>query len=205
MFHNPDACAANRGGRKFTIGGIAVVMLAVLALSGCAVGRQDVSREDWKIREYKGADKDEVVQAAREVLRLADPDEVIFQITADGFTAERRQLSYLVVESGIDLFRFEFTVREKDGVVSTRFDIWEHIERANIVSLGLPVAKVGKPQSRYAYDLFYSRMEYLLKLKDTWQTCKAVGVDTPGRAEELGLASLCGRFSSDLSPPPRSN
>lgn len=177
-----------------------------LLLAGCAVSRPDVSREDWKIRSYEGIDRQEILQAAREVIRLADPDDTIFETKPDGFRAARRQLSYYVVESGLDIFAFDFVVRATGGRLETRLDIEERIERANFVTLGLPVAEVGKPQSEYIYKLFYSRMDYLLGLNDRWLTCKESSGQEAGaaygKAEELGLAAFCGRFASDLSPPP---
>ncbi|MBE8158417.1 MAG: hypothetical protein HAW59_03390 [Betaproteobacteria bacterium] len=179
--------------------------MGALVLSGCAVSRPDISREDWKIRSYEGIEKRDIMEAAREVIRLSDPDEIRFESKPDGFAAVRRQISYYVVESGVDIFLFEFTARETNAGVEARIDIQESIERAGFATLGLPITKVGRPENSYIYDLFYSRMEYLLGLKDRWHTCKdAVGkISTSGReAEELGLAAFCGRFASDLSPPP---
>ena len=180
------------------------VFTAVFAalISGCAFSRPDISREDWKIRTYKDITKEDVVDAAREVIRLSDPNDIIFTTTPDGFSAVRRQLSYYVVESGLDIFVFEFTARETESGIQTRIEIQERIERANLVTLGLPVAQVGKPQTSYAYQLFYSRMDYLLGLSDRWQNCKDGGAASDKQAENLGLGAFCGRFSSDLAPPP---
>ena len=182
---------------------LAGVLAAASVLSGCAVSRPDLSREKWKVRFYEGVEKEDAIAAAREAIRLSDPDDIVFQRAADGFDAVRRQVSYYVVESGLDQFLFDVSAREKDNGVEVRLDIRENIQRANFYSLGLPVITVGKPQTPYVYDLFFSRMEYLLELKDKWQTCKDIGAASDEAAESIGVAAFCGRFASDLSPPPR--
>ncbi len=180
----------------------ALAVVFTVLISGCAFSRPDVSRENWKIRTYKDVTKEDAVDAAREVIRLSDPDDIIFTTTPDGFSAVRRQLSYYVVESGLDVFVFEFTARETESGVQARIDIHERIERASFSTLGLPVTNIGRPQTSYAYQLFYARMDYLLGLNDRWQNCKDGGAASNTQAENLGLSAFCGRFVSDLSPPP---
>ena len=182
-----------------------VISTLALMLAGCAVSRPDVSREAWKIRSYEGIEKQAIVLAAREVIRLSDPDEIQFESKPDGFAAVRNQISYFVLESGRDVFLFEFAVRQTDSGIETRIDIQESIKRSDFTTLGLPVTKQGRPENSYAYDLFYSRLEYILGLNDRWYTCQAamgkISADSKD-AEELGLAVFCGRFVSDLLPPP---
>ena len=176
---------------------------AIPLFAGCAVGRPDISREEWKIRSYEGIPKHDILDAAREVIRLADPDDTKFESKPDGFNAVRQQLSYYVVASGHDIFAFDFVVRETGGKMETRLEIQERVERSDLLSLGLPIANVGKPQNSYIYDLFYSRMEYLLGLSDRWHTCQdAVGTLPGSDAEEIGIGAFCGRFASDHTPPP---
>ncbi|KGJ97735.1 MULTISPECIES: hypothetical protein [unclassified Pseudoalteromonas] len=77
-----------------------LVAASILLLAGCASQRPDLSLEEWKLREYKNHNKEEVIAAAREVIRLSDPSDVNFENTRDGFNATRTSLGYYPPVSG---------------------------------------------------------------------------------------------------------
>lgn len=183
-----------------------VVVTAVVVLSGCASQRPDLSLEEWKRREFQDHTKEEVISAAREVIRLSDPSDVSFENTSDGFNATRTSMGYYVVANQFDGYSFNFVAQEKDGVTRSRLEIEEHEVRQTILTLGVPIGKMGKPDYPYVYDLFYSRMEYLLGDKEEWHKCDdavsrvSARFGLPNNARELGMASICGSFSDDNVP-----
>ncbi|MBT2151377.1 hypothetical protein KKI34_05975 [Pseudoalteromonas tetraodonis] len=183
-----------------------LVAASILLLAGCASQRPDLSLEEWKLREYKNHNKEEVIAAAREVIRLSDPSDVNFENTRDGFNATRTSLGYYVVANEIDAYAFNFVAQEKDGVTRTRLEIEETEINQSLLTLGLPVGKNGKPDHPYVYDLFYARMAYLLGDKDEWHRCDdavsrvSARYGLPNDARKLGMASICGKFSDDNIP-----
>ncbi|MCL6272322.1 hypothetical protein M3P05_20610 [Sansalvadorimonas sp. 2012CJ34-2] len=166
----------------------------------------DVSKEKWKVRTYEGIEKNKIIDAAREVIRLSDPDEIKFENTLDGFNAERIQLSYMVVATNQDYFKYQFVTREQGNKVQARIDIEENIMKANVLTLGMPTFDIGKPETSYVYNLFYSRMDYLLGLKDNWYTCKdaiskiKAKFGKADNVKQLGMSSLCGALVDDRVP-----
>ena len=185
---------------------IFTLALCSLLLTACASKRVDVSQEGWKVRTYEGYTKEQVVSAAREVIRLADSQETKFENTLDGFNAERTQLAYYVVQSSQDYYKYQFIAREAEGKVHSRVDIEEVLMRANVLTLGMPVFDVGKPQSSYIYDLFYSRIDYLLGKSKSWYSCSDAVSKVSAKfgkandATKLGMGALCGRFTDDKIP-----
>jgi hypothetical protein len=187
------------------------MIVSALILTGCASQRPDISKEEWKLREYKGQQKEQVIAAAREVIRLSDPDDVTFENTSDGFNANRTSMGYYVVKTNIDGYAFNFVAQEKEGVTRSRLEIEETEINQSLLTLGLPVGKVGKPNYPYVFDLFYSRVAYLLGTKEEWHKCD-VAVSRvsarhgfPNDSRKLGMASLCGEYSDDNIPNSASN
>ena len=181
------------------------ILLAII-LTGCATHRPDLSREEWKNRDFEGVSREKVVAAAREVVRLADPGDVTFKNTSDGFSATRTAMGYYVVQSNIDSYTFKFSALERDGNTRSRLEIEEAEIKSSLLSLGLPVGEIGKPGSPYIYDLFFSRVEFLLGLKESWHKCEdavsrvSARFGLPNDARQLGMASLCGTYSEDNMP-----
>lgn len=183
-----------------------IMIISVLVLSGCASQRPDISQEEWKLREFKGQSKEQVIAAAREVIRLSDPSDVKFENTIDGFNATRISIGYYVIKTDLDAYAFNFVAQEKDGVTRSRLEIEETELGQSLLTLGLPVGTTGKPNYSYIYDLFYSRVDYLLDIKQEWHKCDvavsrvSAKFGLPNDPEKLGMASLCSKFSDDESP-----
>ena len=183
-----------------------IMIISVLILTGCASKRPDMSKEEWKVREFKGEQKEQLIAAAREVIRLSDPSDVTFENTSDGFNANRTSMEYYVIKTNIDGYLFNFVAQEKDGVTRSRLEIEETEINQSLLTLGLPVGKVGKPNYPYVYDLFYSRVAFLLGTKDEWHNCDvavsrvSARFGLPNDARKLGMASICGKYSDDNIP-----
>lgn len=185
---------------------IIALTISSLALSGCATIRPTPPKNDWGNRTYSGAQKKEIIDAAKEVIRLIDPSKTKIFDTADGFDAQRAKVSYYVIESGLDIFKFKFVAIESKDSIQTTFDVDEIISRASFKTLGMPVTNTGKPENRYVYDLFYSRVDYLLGKNEKWHNCKdainkiPAGIEKSESIEKIGLSSFCGRFVEDVVP-----
>jgi hypothetical protein len=183
-----------------------IMIITVLILTGCVSQRPDISKEEWKTREFKSQTKEQVISAAREVIRLADPSDVKFENTLDGFNAWRTSTEFYVVQSQFESYQFRFIAQEKNGLTRSRLEIDEGIMKQSLLTLGIPKLNAGKPGFPYIYDLFYSRVEYLLSMKENWQKCDdavsrvSAKSGFPNDASKLGMASLCGSYSDDNIP-----
>ena len=183
-----------------------ILVLTILFLAGCASTRPDITQEQWKLREYKGKSQEQVIAAAREVIRLSDPTDVTFENTFDGFKAIRSSLGYYVVKSNIDTYEYNFIVQEKNGVTRSRLEIDEYQMNQSLLTLGLPVGQIGKPDYPYVYELFYARVDYLLGDKTEWHKCDdavsrvSAKFGLPHDSRKLGMSSLCGTYADDKLP-----
>lgn len=185
---------------------VALITIIPLILSGCTTTRVAPIEKDWGNQIYSGKSKQEIIQAAKEAIRLIDPKKVKITDTPDGFNAEREKISYYVIETGHDLFKFKFIAKESNNTIQTQLDIEETIFRASLKTLGVPVTSTGSPANRYVYDLFYSRVDYLLGKNEKWFSCKdtinrlPAGLMEVESLENIGLSSFCGRFVEDVAP-----
>ncbi|WP_159299822.1 hypothetical protein [Spiribacter sp. SSL99] len=191
--------------RMLTLGFISIVLV------GCA-SNPELSREEWldiHNHTYPDASAEEVISAAEEVLRTADPNDVTFTHREDGFLATRQFLYYFVLAatSGQDFYDLTATEREDGGV-----DVSLYMSRSESSLVGQPTGGGGASvttipgnaspiQSPAAYFGFWRRIEYFLGQEDTWYTCDRIKAARESREDLWGHTdNICGIGFQDNLP-----
>lgn len=150
------------------------VLLIVSFLTACA-SNPKLSNEEYKTltnRDYTGVTKDQVLQAANDLLRLADGDDFKIERTQESLTATRRWREYVVIsyEWGDDYWNVK-THSMNNSVTAT-----VQISRKVGYSGNLVYLSMNHPDyiinGTAIYDLFWARMDYLLGKRPDWMTCE---------------------------------
>ena len=154
--------------------------LAALFLAGCAT-HPAMNRSEAvaaKTRTYSGATQAEVIAAAERLLKLADGDDFKVAQRAGGFVANR-PWQYIGIGWSVANDVWIFKTDKRHEGVSASVDIgrlitnkWteSRIRLAEPDAVGLPPA-YSPIDGTALYDLFWSRVDYLLGLRETWPTC----------------------------------
>jgi hypothetical protein len=187
-----------------------VIALAALA-AGCAQVPQ-LSREQQlaaTTRTYSGVTKEQLIDAARRVLILADEDDVRFADNPDGFSATRRWSVYLVLAATVGTDNWVFSVRETPQGPQGFVGIGRLEQAVTVTPTTAPgvysagtTAVVGNPiPGNAVYDLFWSRVDYMLWRTDTWATCDSIDAKIQAGKVVGGTDPLCNRFNvTDYAP-----
>lgn len=160
---------------------VITVICVLLILSGCAAGPRQMTREEWlstTTRVYPAVNREQALAAAEKLFRLADGDDFKFSYNQEDLLAERRWIVFAVIAmaDGTDYW----TIKAQpipDGTKMTA--------QVNVMSQGTGPTKVpgagwiatpGSAQGRVVdgtalYDVFWSRMDYLLGKRKDWMTC----------------------------------
>jgi hypothetical protein len=205
----------------------ALTMLGIILLAGCAsmnghtpqewdaiaagtyqAPRKEVvtphlTREEWlrcTTRIYEGLNKDQIISAAETVLRLAGGEYMKISHTEDGLTGSRSWGYYAVIQSeeGKDFWTFK-TEPAQAGIKATV----SLTSSQQLYAYGiLPTPEKAAPVDGSAiYEVFWSRMEYLLGKRAEWMTC-----DLAEKQIEEGLvwgdaSALCGVLCMENKAP----
>lgn len=165
----------------------AVCLIAVV-LGGCASGPRhpvnlaeldaaQASNEAAAVHLYPGKSVSEVRKASERVLYLLDPNDMKFDVEGNELMATRWSTFYavFVVGFGRDWYSVNFT-QTNAGTVA-RFGFTSQMNTGMIAS---PISEsfrseipISAHQNVADFTLFHHRVEYLLGLRDKWETCKA--------------------------------
>lgn len=180
---------------------IAIVALA----SGCAAPPQKTLAEmDASLRKneiassrlYKDKSISEVRQAAQQVLYLLDPNDMQFDIQSDSLLATRWSTYYAVFSAGFgrDWYSVDFEETTEGTTAKLGF--------TGSMSSGLiafPIPASFKPkiptsahQNSSDFILFHDRIEFLLGLRDEWETCESAKQKLPKNGGDMFLCDSLG-------------
>jgi hypothetical protein len=189
--------------------------LACALLAGCTLSPpKEAHWQGLHGRVYEGATTDQALQAADEILRLADKD---FRVTrqAGTLTATRYYALFAGISTqyGYDHWLVTATPVDK-GSVDKGVDVQVQISRDADADVLMPIiggsgvvggtvantSPPGKPvTARFPYRLFFARMDYLLRRSSEWLTCSEAAARLPGEPE-ADTGALCGRGFDDRRP-----
>jgi hypothetical protein len=152
-------------------------------------------------RRFPGETRERIVRAAESVLRQSDPGRQITTRT-EGFASFRQFESYgfVVAEGGGDLW----TVTSRD-LADGAEAVVRLAPRNGGGPAGPAISITGGRNPAPLYDLFWSRVEYVLGRRADWTTCGAAESALRGRGQGLAaLSGLCGSGAEAraLPPPP---
>jgi len=189
-----------------------VLLIAIVAgISGCAVQRQPMGRDEWvatTTRAYDGITKERVLQAAERLLRLADGNDFVIAYSDDGFSATRNWLMYAVITaaSGTDFWQVTASTVGATTSVSVRVNLQMQSMMAIPTGAGgitaAPGLTTGLAVSGTAlYDVFWARMDYLLGRRAEWMTCQTADARVSAGITWGLNEPLCNAFNvNDDSP-----
>ncbi|ARP86303.1 hypothetical protein [Bordetella genomosp. 9] len=148
-----------------------LIFVAVLAivLSGCASKHPPLSREEFlKVsqRVYDGKTPEQVFAAAEKLFRLADGNDFTYTYSQDGMTAQRQWSFYFVLAAGFGADTW--TIKTSQDGVATKVSV----DVSTTSSQALGPTLVGNYSGTSLYDLFWSRLDYLLGQSNHWMTCE---------------------------------
>lgn len=182
---------------------IAGILSSLMLLQGCAPQSPTWTREraaEVTSRTFSGSSASEVVKAAENVLRLADGNDVVFDYRDDGFSANRSFFVFAVIAAASGSFRFDFAVEPSGNGTKAVLKIYSTSQGTGAAAAPAPGGMIFVPSTQPAtsgvlvttsssYDLFFSRLAYLLGQGDRWISCD-VARDT--MAQGVGsLEPLC--------------
>lgn len=182
-----------------------MVALSALAATACAPTDQEWTRESSEqatARVYQGVAPAEAIRQAETVLRLADGKDVRFSYGPNSFVAQRDHLIYMVLAAAPGTFSYHVNAESVPGGTKVRMTI------ANQSTAILPGAVVPQipttvpsatDQVRMVepYDLYFSRLDYLLGKSGEWVSCSDAPKKFGGTME--AYAALC-RSAADNRP-----
>lgn len=184
-----------------------------LILVGCAAKNPELTREEWldiHNQTYEEASSEEVIAAAEEVLRTADPNDVTFTHREDGFLSTRPFLYYFVLAatSGQDFYDLSVEERDAGGVIASLY-----MSRSASTLAGQPTGagsgasvttipgNAAPVQSPASYFGFWKRVDYFLGLEDDWYTCDRIKEERESREDLWGHTdNICGIGFQDNLP-----
>lgn len=187
-----------------------LLIAAAVAAGGCATTQVPQSRTEWQaihVREFRDKTPDEVLDAAEEVLRLADHD-FTFDYPDGQLIATRRWLIYVVLAASMGTDYWKVTAAPlPDGGTRATVEISQQASSvvpspvfesgggvgSTVMAMGLPGTPV---QHAPPYRLFWRRVENRLGMWPHWTTCDDFGEES-GNA---GLHVLCSVNTDDRAP-----
>lgn len=191
--------------------GVLALTAVSAVLAGCAAPMPQLSRTEYLAMTSRTieAPKERVLEAAEEVLRLADGDDVQIHHNAAGFNAHRPWSVYLVLAAsmGTDFW----SVRATDLGEKSRIEVEVGRQASAIVPMattapgtwtaGTMPAGAMPFRGPALYELFFARIEYLLGKREEWPTCDWSNQRVESKATWGENDGLCNAFNvTDAKP-----
>ncbi len=176
-------------------------LILIIFLTSCATPRK-LTRDEWLIAGQKkyplSITKDKLIKSAEKVLVLADENDVNFQYSDTGFTASRNWLIYAVIAAAMGTDYWRFDVKEEKGELVASVQPSQTSGSVTGYSAGngnvgtVTAPTIGNPlQGTAIYDMFWSRLDFILGLRSDWLDCKS-GLQKISKGETWGnLDNIC--------------
>lgn len=182
---------------------LAVACTALLA--GCAAQRPQMTRAQYLEviqRTYENKTPDDVYAAAERLFTLADGDDFQFFHTEDSMVASRRWMVYVVFAASVGMDTW--TVRARQDGTATKVSVAINTAIGNItpmpttggdMTVGSMPTMAGNVPGTAIYDVFWSRMDYLLGRVDKWMTCEEADHRQKFGPTWGDISALCNGFN----------
>jgi len=193
-------CVHTRG---FT-GTLLLCIWLAAAAAGCAAPGRQLTSDEWATvtsRTYTGVAREEILDAAEKLFRLADGDDFAIDRAGDGMTATRSWLAYtaLTAASGSDTWKFD--VQPVGAGYTATVQVSTRVQPSGVGPgpSGTPAADL--PVDGTALDLFWSRMDYLLGMRPDWMDCRMADERQRQGAVWGSTEALCNSFNMKDQKP----
>lgn len=189
---------------------LSTVIVLAIALSGCAAPPKQLTRDEWlnaTTRTYSGVSKEQALAASEKLLRLADGDDFDIRHTESGINATRAWIAYAVIVGVNGTDYWDIRTDEIGDGVKVSVQVSTQTQSTGPMQMGstwMPVNSTtpGTPAYGVAiYDVFFSRLDYLLGKSGKWMTCKAADERVKSGATWGNNEALCNSFNITDSLP----
>lgn len=179
--------------------------LAAVLLTACATSPPPIDRAAWLSMTTRTVEHkpEQVIAAAEQVLKLADPPDTRISHRPDGLDAVRHAATFAIVAIVSEYFHWTVTATPDGQKTAVRVSVtWSNSGAgaapvapgvAAPMSFGSGAAQAIQDPKLYA--LFWSRLESLLG-NGKWTTCDEYGASIWGTT----ALALCGVGREDLRP-----
>lgn len=185
-------------------------------LAGCAtsrIGPQD--RASWQALHthvLKGVSEQQVLDASEKLLKLADHD-FTFDYPPHQLVGDRKWSVFLLIAATSGTDHWRLTTRDVPDGIELTVEISRQIatmvpqQTVGVTGPGAGGTAVGfgsntlpgeSVKGEFPYQLFWSRLDYMLGKSQTWTTCKQAEAAWVGRKHDSDL--LCAVHTDDNSP-----
>lgn len=184
---------------------ITLAVTVALLITGCATAPPQLTRDEWLTmtsRNYEGVTKEQVIGAAERLFRLADGDDFSIVHTEEGIYASRNWLAYMVIAAatGTDYWQLK-VIPAGAGVkatvqVNTQAQGISPMATTSGAWTATTTPMAGSPVMGTAiYDLFWSRMDYLLGKRPDWMRCELADERVKQKVTWGTNEALCNSFN----------
>lgn len=185
--------------------------MLLVTISGCAIKHPQMTRDEYlqtTQREYSDKTPDDIFRATEKLFTLADGDDFTFHYTDDTMTATRPWSVYLVLAAamGTDTWLIR-TKRTDSGTKVSALVSTSSGTIAPMATTGGDWAAAGLPgggnvvAGTAIYDVFWSRMDYLLGISKKWMTCKEADLRVKTKKVWGSNEALCNSFNMKDAAP----
>lgn len=189
---------------------VPALILILIALAGCAAPPKQITRNEWlnaTTRTYSGVSKEQALAASEKLLRLADGDDFNIQHTESGINATRAWIAYAVIVGVNGTDYWDIRADQIGDGVKVSVQVSTQTQSTSPMQMGstwMPVNSTtpGTPAHGVAiYDVFFSRLDYLLGKGGKWMTCKEADERVKSGATWGNNEALCNSFNITDSHP----
>lgn len=190
-----------------------ILLLSLLALlTGCGTVKR-MTREEWKVettRTYLDKSPEEILIAAEKIFRLSDENDYSFAYRDDQVIATRNWMVFAILASvsGVDSWQVSAKRTPEGSTVATAFLSVQYSNQSMVLTTPSPSFATtsfgGVPiDTPWDYRVFWSRMDYLLGVSNTWLDCGSASIQFSKMApdEDTRANSLCQAITVDDKLP----
>lgn len=182
-----------------------------LFLAGCAANHPKMSREEYLSTTQHTYDNspDEIFKASEKLFNLADGNDFQYSWTDDTLIANRKWSFYLVLAAGFgnDTWQIK-TQKLSDGktkvsvmVSTTSSSLMPMPTTGGDFSGGTTPSMANLVQGTAIYDIYWSRLDYLLGINKHWMTCKEADQKVKDKKVWGNNEALCNSLNMDDKLP----
>lgn len=183
-----------------------IALLAVFVfITGCASQQPQMTRQEWldtTTKTYKNTSKDDVINAAEKVLRLADGGDFKIVHSEEGFRASRYWTIYLVIAATMGTDQWALSVKQENDDVRASLQVNTQAQAITPMATTSGDMTVttgpmsGSPiMGTSVYDVFWARLDYMLGQSDHWMTCEESNKRVSDKVVWGANDSLCNSFN----------
>lgn len=195
---------------------VKLFLVLPIFISGCATVRPEMSREEFlnaTTRYYEKVTKEQVLSASEKLFRLSDGDDYSFSHTENSINASRKWMAYFIIGAASGVDYWTVTVEPNDGKIKTTVLVTTKSETVaatgttdgGYAATTLPSSGGQQFQGNAIYDVFWSRMDFLLGKTDTWMTCQASNQRVKQKIVWGSNEALCNSFNISKDETPKSS